>query len=212
MAELVEGDYKVNIDKDWDLEDLYKFPRAYEQVYFMLYSIYPHEDEYTQEAIRHAYASYPWRGGYSAVNFYNRLKYTIPKKRRPNIVSIQYASPGWIELGVILTIAFTISRLVKTVCKSIDMANATYTGIYRGLTDRKLMDIEVARAELELSKEQREFIRQSNFEMAGILQIPDVHSINAKTGSELRTLKIFLSLFRRIKVLSEYQRRGKADL
>ena len=75
IMDLIEANHKIPIDGKWDLEDLHRFPRAYEQVYFMLYCLLPHEDEWVQERIDYAFKQYPWMGGYSAVNFYNKLKY-----------------------------------------------------------------------------------------------------------------------------------------
>jgi hypothetical protein len=37
-VDLNEKQYKIPIGGRWDLEDLYVFPRAYEQVYFLVYS------------------------------------------------------------------------------------------------------------------------------------------------------------------------------
>jgi len=216
MAEnLFDGYYKIPIDKRWDLEDLYKFPRAYEQVYFAFYSLMPHEDEYIRERIDRAYFTFPWRGGYSAVNFYNHLKYTVPKQQRPAIKSIQYASPGWIELiAIAVSVSWLISKVVKNVCASIDAANNTYTNIHRGLADRKMLRIEVEKKEAELLLQNLDFVRGANLEMADLLEIPrtQIGEINRRTGSDLKTLKIFLSVFRRIKILAEYQKKGKADL
>jgi len=44
------------------------------------------------------YAKYPWRGGFSALNFYQSLYAKIPYEQRPQIEEIQYASPGHIKL------------------------------------------------------------------------------------------------------------------
>lgn len=215
MDDNPEGRYRIEIDKRWDLEDLYKFPRAYEQVYFALFSLSTHDDENTRERIDRAYASFPWKGGYSAVNFYNNLKYILPKRQRPAVASIQYASPGWIELfHVVLPVAFGIAAIVKAVCSSLNNANDTYTSIHKGLADRKMLRIEVERKELELLEQHLNFVKKANQDMAQILQLPpsQIEVINAKTGSALKTLKIFLSIFRRIKILAEYQNKGKADL
>jgi hypothetical protein len=215
VDEIPMGKYRIEIDKRWDLEDLYKFPRAYEQVYFALFSLFPHDDEGTRERIDRAYASFPWNGGYSAVNFYNNLKYILPKGQRPAVASIQYASPGWIELfHVVLPVALGIAAIVKAVCSSFNNANNTYTNIHKGLTDRKMLRIEVERKEIELLEKHMDFVKKSNLDMAQILQLQpsQIAVINAKTGSALKTLKIFLSIFRRIKTLAEYQTKGKADL
>lgn len=209
-----EGVHRINIDGRWDLEDLYRFPRAYEQVYYALYSLYPHEDEFTRLRVRQAYLTFPWQGGYSAVNFYNHLKYTIPKNKRPTIRSIQYASPGWIELLVgALVITGLISHIVVRVCTTLEKCNATYNAIYRGLVERKLLRIEAEKQQLEFERSNSAYLSEANAQMAEVLSIDaqQLAAINANTGSELKTLKIMLSIFRRVKILAEYRTRGKAD-
>lgn len=60
--------YKIFIDGRWSLEDLYRFPRAYEQVYFAIEAMLPASDEETEWRLQRAFRAYPWQGGYSAVN------------------------------------------------------------------------------------------------------------------------------------------------
>jgi hypothetical protein len=207
--ELQENNYRIPIDGRWDLEDLYKFPRAYEQVYYLIYSLLPHEDDYTNQRIQYAFMQYPWKGGYSAVNFYNNLKFTVPRNKRPQIRSIQYASPGWIDLILIEFIAKRLENIVKSFANSIKHVNSAYSEIHRGMQDRKLLRIETQLKELELEKAHAEYIAQSVQSMATILGFHNVAQMNAKTGSPLKTLKILLSLFRRVRILAEFENKGK---
>ena len=201
--------YKISIDGKWTLEDLYVFPHTYEQVYYLMYSLLPQEDEFAQERIQRAYSVFPWRGGYSAVNFYNRLKYVLPRKERPAIVSIQYASPGWLELTLIVGVAFSIERLVKMIASSLKHANSTYHEIQMGLQKRKLLRIEVKRKTLQLKKEELEYIEDALSRMCALLGFRNIEELNGKTGSPHKTLKILLSFYRRIRTLAEYQSKGK---
>ena len=210
--DLTEANHKIPIDGKWDLEDLYRFPRAYEQVYFLLYSLLPHEDEWVQERIEYAFKQYPWRGGYSAVNFYNKLKCTLPKKERPQVISLQYASPGWIELSLIIGVAVAGERIVKAIATAIKEANSTYQEIHRGMQERKLLRIEVEKKELELEQKHQQFIESRAERMVKLLGLSGVEQMNQKTGSPLKTLKILLSLYRRIRTLAEYQNKGKTKL
>jgi hypothetical protein len=205
-----EDGYKIPIDGKWDLEDLYRFPRAYEQLYYAMYSILPHKNEIIQDRIKIAYSTFPWQGGYSAVNFYNHLKYTIPKRDRPQILSLRYASLGWIELSAIVSVSGSIALVVRSISSSVNKANETYNNIHKGLSERKLLRIQVERAELELAAEHIKFIRHSNKELARIFEISGVEQINEKTGSELKTLKILLSMYRRFRVLCDFHLKGKA--
>lgn len=127
--DFAEENFKIAIDGPWYLEDLYVFPRTYEQVYFLIYSLLPQDDENVQERIRYAYSTFPWQGGYSAVNFYNNLKYTTPKQERPLVISMQYASPGWIELRLINFVAQSIEAIVKSIAEIILHANRVYNEI-----------------------------------------------------------------------------------
>ncbi len=92
------GTYTIHIKGEWSLEDLFVFARTFEQVYFLIYSLMPEHNEAALERIHHAYHAFPWQGGYSAVNFYDELRYATPERERPQIASIQYGSPGWFEI------------------------------------------------------------------------------------------------------------------
>ena len=135
--DLSYGKHKIAIDGEWYLDDLYVFPRTYEQVYFLLYSLLPHDDGHINERIQRAYSAFPWQGGYSAVNFYNQLKYTTPREERPHIISMRYASPGYIELGLIVSVAVAVAKLVKAIASAIRETNSAYHEVYTGLQKRK---------------------------------------------------------------------------
>lgn len=210
---LLEDNYKIPIDEKWSLEDLYLFSRTYEQVYFLIYSLLPHEDEEIQEKIGYAYSAYPWKGGYSAVNFYNKLKFTTPRKQRPQILSMQYSSPGWIELSLMVGVAATaVERIVKAIATCIREMNSIYNEIYKGMSERKLLSITTKQAELELEQANMEYIQKSTDTMVKLLRLEDIEQIHKKSGSPLKTLKILLSLYRRVRILAEFQRSGKTKL
>ena len=205
------GSRAILIDGVWSLEDLYKFPRAYEQVYFTLEALVPSDDEEVNERITRAFNAYPWRGGYSAVSFYNQLKWTTPPRARPRVTSIQYASPGWIELWLKLPIALQLASIVTSVAASIGACNKVYNQIHTDLQKRNLLRIEVERKRLELSRDELKLISESATTMAKLLGLRSVKDIHRRTDDELISLKIILSFYRRIRLLSEYQNNGKAD-
>ncbi|MFN0067074.1 MAG: hypothetical protein ACKVYV_05495, partial [Limisphaerales bacterium] len=142
--------YTIRIEGEWSLEDFYHFPRTYEQVYFIVHSLTSNRSDKDLERIRSLYRAFPWRGGYSAVNFYEGLKCVTPKKNRPQVASIQYASPGWLEIALVLTVAFGVERLIKSVANSVQHSQNVYTNIVRGMTERKLLRLEAKRKELQL--------------------------------------------------------------
>jgi len=202
--------YTIHIDGSWSLEDLYVFPRNYEQVYFALEAVLPASDSAANDRIVRAFSSFPWQGGYSAVNFYNQLKYATPPKRRPIVASMKYQSPGWIEIACIVPVAISVSVLVIRVAKTLDACNNTYNQIYSDMQRRKLLKIEVERQEIALRQDEIDLIRSHADLMAHVLGVGSAETIHERTKNPLISLKILLSIYRRVRTLAKYQLKGKA--
>jgi hypothetical protein len=200
------------MDGRWTLDDLYRFPRTYEQVYFGLDALVPSGSRADEERIARAFQAFPWQGGYSAVNFYNQLKLATPANARPKVASIRYASPGWIELSLILEQAHLLAGIVAVVAGSIAGCNVVYNQIISDLTRRKLLRIEVEKEKIALSREELKLVREYAEEMAGLLQLGSSQAIDARTEKPLVSLKILLSVYRRVRILADYQLKRKAVL
>jgi hypothetical protein len=207
--------YRISIDGDWTLEDWYVFPRTLSQVYAFLYSMTavseskeePDEDDH----LYITYTAHPWRGGYSAVNFYNYLQNLVPGPLRPRVVSAQFSSPGWFELGLAVAVALSIKRIVKAFCDAGREINSLYNEIYNGLQERKLLSISVKRKELQLEREVVEFIDLSMKCLARMMGFEGVRELYKVTPNPLAAVKILLSFYRRVGTLAEYQQKGKAE-
>jgi hypothetical protein len=206
------GKYRIALDSDWTLEDLYKFPHTYEQVYFFYDAISRDSDEGIRERITNVFSAFPWHGGYSAVNFYNQLKYSAGRHRRPRIIAINKSSPGVLDLSLIVVTAYYVAKIVKLVASTIDVANTTYHNIYKGMREREPLNIKVERDQLHLEKEHLDFINSGGRQMAKLLGFSSPAQINSITKSPYVTLKILFSVFRRVRTLAEYEKSGKADL
>lgn len=180
--------YKINVDKKWSLEDLYVFSRTYEQVYFLAYSLLPDLPEAAIDRVSRAYQTFPWRGGYSAVNFYNQLKYSVPSTERPAVLAIRYASPGFIELGLLLSVAYSVSKLVKYAANSAKELNSAYNEIMSDLQKRKLLRLEVKKKEIELSQAQLNAVEEHADSMARLLGFTGHHELTERTGHPFITL------------------------
>ena len=211
MAMEVER-YQVLLDRRWDLEDLYIFPRAYEQVYFAYQALLAYDDDLIEGRIARAFQAYPWRGGYSAVNFYNQLKYVTPKKERPQVVRIEYASPGYLELVLNLPLALQIAGVVNVIAGTLLACNKVYNAIYVQAQKRKLLRMDVESRRIQLDRDQLDFLNAANVEMAELVGLSDPLVLNERTGNPLVTLKILMSIYRRLRTLAKYQRMGKAYL
>ncbi len=204
--------YIIPIDGRWSLEDLYKFPRSFEQVYYALEAIAPAEDRDVEERILRAFQAFPWRGGYSAVGFYNQLKWATSPTERPTITQLHYSSPGIIELALNLPLAIHVGAVVSSVAGSIHVMNRVYHRIHTDLQERKLLRIEVERKRLELTQEEMDAILKMGETMSQVLDLPGAHALHSRTQNPLISLKILLSVYRRIRTLAEFKIRGKANL
>ncbi|WP_309400017.1 hypothetical protein [Cerasicoccus maritimus] len=203
---------KIPIDGSWTLDDLYTFPRTYSQVYGLVYALEATLNRSRVDYRENAFTKHPWRGGYSAVNFYNNLHTLTPRDERPQVVSLQYASPGWIELTMVATVARNIKKIVKAFCAAGREIADLYDYIQKGITERELRKIEVQRKKLDLDKETIAFIKESGHELAEMMDFPYYEEINEITKNPLTTLKILLSFYRRIRTLVEYEKSGRAKL
>jgi hypothetical protein len=212
-------EYKINIDGKWTLEDLYLLPHTYSQVYGFIYSLngikniplQPFDDFNMDfdERILFTYTSQPWKGGYSAVNFYNYLKNLVPPKHRPRIKSIHYESPGFMELILFVPVAMAIKEIVQSFCVAGESINSLYNEIYKGMQERKLLQINVKKEELELKKADLEFINSSTKALAELLGFKNLKELNKVTKNPLTSVKILLSFYRRIRDLADYTTKGK---
>lgn len=205
---------KLHIDGRWELTDLNVLTRVYIQVYGLLYSL-DVADDYIEEEIQYIYGKYPWRGGYSVVNFYQNLFAKMPREYRPQIKSIQYASPGFIELSQLVEVAKDISLIVGYVSAALLAGNKTYSAIQKGIWERKLSKFDLRSEELKQLKQERNFIHKSVNDIAKVMGVrkETLARLYFRTeNNELTVLKILSSLYRRAKDLAKLQNKQKLNL
>jgi len=78
--------------------------------------------------------------------------------------------------------------------------------------ERELLRIEVEKNQIELEEQYQQFIETSANRMVSLLGLSSIEQIHQKTGSRLKTLKILLSFYRRVRTLAEYENKGKTKL
>jgi hypothetical protein len=203
--------YTITIGGSWSLKDFYELPHTFAQVYAFHCAFLLMDEVDDPERLWYVFGSFPWRGGYSAVNFYNSLNSQVPRDFRPKVKSIQYASPGWIELSLLVPAAVAVSKVVDMFVRSASGLNGLYTEIYKGMHERNLMRIEAKRQEIDLSEKQIEFAVKMSKLLAEGLGFNRIEELNERTGHPVATLKMLLSYFRRVRKLAEYATTGKAE-
>jgi len=204
--------YRVLLDGDWDLDDLYEFPHAFNQCYAFIYCLDSELDTYDQQRIDGAFAVYPWRGGYSYVNIYFVLQNQVPWRFRPTIKAIQKASPGWLDLFLNADVAIQIAKSVVALAGSGVVAVKSYAAIKKALSQ---IAVERERAKLQtfqISAQQQKTLMSMCEGLAKHLGFKSVKELHQRTGDPEISLKLLSAHYRRTKVLLEYVEEGKATL
>jgi len=203
---------QLELDGRWGLEELSDTTKDYIQLYGFAYSLVPDLPTARREEIDYVYGKFPWRGGYSTVNFFNQLFHKIPPKLRPEVQRIQYASPGFIELTELLAVAVTVAGIVTTVCKSLGSVHDLYRSIQKASVDHELSKINLAKEDLDLKQRQITFCENSSKSLVKAFGLTEAQEklIDQKVqGNPVMKLKILLSVFRRVEPLAKKQAEGK---
>jgi hypothetical protein len=202
---------RIPIGGSWQFYDLYEFPHTFSQLYYLVYALENAREAYNRARYFTIFTSYPWRGGYSAVNFYNNLYHATPGYDRIKLVSIQYASPGFLELAAAAGIISQIKTMLVAASDAGRHLNETYSQIQKGIHDRKLNKIKRQEERVKLEILHQKFIQESSKTMAKLMDL-DVDRINDMTESPFITLKIVLSIYRRLRKLKTFERTKKVKL
>jgi hypothetical protein len=160
---------RIHLDGRWSLEDFYQLPHVFSQLYSFHYVFRGEEQVRDMERLAHAFSSYPWQGGYSAVNFYRVVYSQVPLDFRPDVKSVRYASPGWLEVQLLLEAALEVGKAVGVVSTAALVTVKAYNEIYKGLQERKLLKIETDSRILRLARDEIDFIEKSSQRLSKIM-------------------------------------------
>jgi hypothetical protein len=205
------GSHKIHIEGRWEIRDLYLFPHRYAEIYSFLYALAAAENA-GRSSFVHAFRRYPWQGGYSAVNFYDELYGAIPRGERPQIKRIEYASPGYIELGAVILLVTQIDRILTTTFKTWDKIDRIYDGIHKRYTRRRLAKINLRDRERKLADDDLKFIVEACKELSEAIGLENQAALNKLTGDPLASLKILMAFYRRLRELVFFIHQGKVRI
>lgn len=198
------------MDRNWSLEDLYNFPHAYSQVYALIYCFDSELPPRDRNRINTALEDYPWRGGYSYVNIYTVLNNQIPFEHRPQIGSIKYSSPGWIELILNPDVAIQVAKSVGILLGTAATAVKTYRHISNMLSEMKIDKEKYKSLSAEIAHERTRKLMQFSDEMANHIGFSNVKQLHKRTKDPEVSTKVLLAHYRRLKKLSTFVESGQA--
>jgi hypothetical protein len=204
--------YRVPIDGEWDLVDLNEFPRIYRQLYSVIYSFEGEFSPSRNERIDEIFTRHPWKGGFSTINWFSDLYSVIPAKDRPKVLSMQYASPGWIDLGLYVGTAISLRSMLVAISSAVRHVNETYNLIQNGIHERELNKIELKQAKLKLERENHDFVIESCEKMAELMGFKHLKQMHKRTGNPFVSLKMLLAIYRRLRDLQKFEIEGKTRI
>lgn len=204
------GVARIRIQGDWDLEMISEVSHTYVQVYsagcFLLGPRFL-ENRSREELSEKGRYSYPWRGGFSAVNFFRSIYAQLPERYRPEILEISYASPGFFELVGYLS---AITLVVRTVTANANRILDVTKKIQEQLTKRKLNKLE-----LRQRNAQTEFVETAYAQLAAAMELPTSATEKLEEVTQRDAwarLKIALAIARRIEKVAQFERAQIASL
>jgi len=201
----------VHIDGRWGIEDMRKFSDLVQDSYAIMYALSGKGTSSVRQRIGSLFQRYPWRGGFSSVNFFDDLYLKIPSADRVEIRRIQYASPGVIEFGMNKSVASSIGKIVDEINKADSPATIIYDEVYKWLRDKTWLS--KAQADLRLTTQDNKDLTVKLEKLCSVLGLASRSNdiLDLASADPLGAVKIMLAYYRRLKGLADYAATGKVQ-
>ena len=156
--------------------------------------------------------TYPFKGGFSYVNIYSVLKNQIPGPDRPRIDTMRKQSPGWLDLFLNVDVAYHLAAAVSALAGAAITAVATYSKAYK-----LLMALNAARRKAENDSLRANALQMREMNLlctvlAKNMGYKNLKTLHEHTGDVEVSMKLLMAHYRKMQVLVEYQKKGKATL
>ena len=207
------GSYRLRVYGGWGLLELSDFGRQYVQVYSLIHALEAEAEDggASENLLQWALRAHPWRGGWSAVNFFKSLIAAVPGNYAPRIAKIEYASPGSIELLLAVGAAQRTRLIVNAVCSnSLERVNATYDRLHKEAKGQQLLT-KNAKHEEAFKPRESAFAARAADELIHLMGMEGyVHQLKRLArNNPISLMKVIFALYRRVRVLAELQDEGK---
>lgn len=214
LREEVQTSYKLKLDSDdIYMDDLSDIPKNYQQLYAFHYALTHMDREAIASRIRKSVDN--WTGGFSAVNLFSGMKNLIPSVHRARVAELQYASPGFIRLELLQTIADEISGAASSFATNASALDVLYKSIYGYFKKEGIsgFDSEDSESRIELTPTQTlsviKYVDQISFQLNMSAYVQKLTDAGVEPMGQIRT---FLAYYRRIERLNRYVDRGLLEI
>lgn len=197
---------KIAIDGNWAPLDFSAITKIYNQIYALSYSF----KESNCVSLLEESNNRPHRDGFSSMHLFSRLFSEIPISFRPRIKSIQYASPGHIELAGHKDANEYFLQILNIIKDDYVDLKMNYEETHSSLVEKKLLGRE---AKEYVSNDDEDKLLDSHFDaLTKVLRLGTEFTKPMANANKLGRVKLLLILVRRIDQMSELVFSGKISL
>ncbi|MEN5278170.1 hypothetical protein ABE527_14615 [Brucella sp. TWI432] len=212
LAARASDEEKLIIDGEWEMPQFGEFYQKYSDMYAFLATLSnwsdPNKPKKMKDRIANTFRSKPFEGGSSYVHFYKELVNGLVREQRPSLESIQYNSPGVVNIHGEGFVFSDISSIVTTYITNRKEVIDAYGKLHKFLSDSKYL--KMPGNQFGKDTPGAAFINASAKKLSDELSAIDFDAIHELTNQNaLVTAKIILSLCRRVEDAAEYFAQGR---
>lgn len=203
--------YRILLGGKWSLEDLMVFSRIYFQNYSFLYCLETRAIGISSDKIAPVLNDYELRSGSHYASIYEIFRNHIDKIDLPQIKSIQYASPGWLDLALNPEVATQFAKVIGIYLGTPVAVAQTYKHLHKIYTD---LDKRRKKTKIQSLKLQRTEIAEANKltkELAKGLGFESLEELDLHTKDQEESARLLMAHCRRIKKIAKFVQSNKAS-
>jgi hypothetical protein len=131
------GRFRVEMDGEWDLDDLGDLVTSVRLSYAYFYWVF-RDPQFVDQIVKGGISRNFWSGDYIGDRFAHTLYERIPPTDRLRLVSIHFASPGWLELAGAIPVVAALGWVTRIWITSADRAFDLFRKVDEYFRERKL--------------------------------------------------------------------------
>ena len=205
--------FRINMDGEWDLDDLRLLTSSVRLSYAYFYWIYQ-DPAFVPTIVRGGISRYFWSGEYIGDRFAQTLYGEIPESRRLKLVSIQFASPGWMELAGMLPVIAGLGWVTRVWIKNFDQTIDLVKKVDEYFRERKLRDLRDKGSIQDIDGAFVDEARDLCYEYGRYLGLDDrrIESVITLTGNPIAALRLLVAISSEARRLYQLEEDGKISL
>jgi hypothetical protein len=193
-----DDSYAFVVDGGWSVKALGDFPHVFAKAYSLLYG-------FTFLHWQHV-SSFPWRGGFSAMHFFNWAANQVAGEHRPRVKAMQYASPGFLRFSLHRPTAEMVATCISVYKGDNASVAGAYSRLYGRISDHKLND--VTDPDSPIWNDHNEPLRNGAVEIMNAFRVVDGEAFAAVCGRPFEAAKIAMAFYRTILDLVAFEKEG----